>query len=68
MAISNYLTGEMLDRLTLSPRTIAIGLGALFLIPGVAWFLTQGWWDKEKEIAEDNRSQSENVEVAQSIP
>jgi len=46
MAISNYATGELLDRFGLSPRTLAVGIGAFFLIPGIAWFITQRWWDK----------------------
>lgn len=53
MAVSNYVTGEMLDRLTMSPRAIAIGLGAFFLLPGLVWFVTQRWWDKEKKMVDD---------------
>jgi MFS family permease len=48
MAASNYVTGEMLDRFGLSPRTVAIALGCFFLVPGVVWFATQRWWDREK--------------------
>jgi predicted MFS family arabinose efflux permease len=47
MAISNYATGELLDRFGLSARTVAIGIGALFVLPGVIWFATQRWWDKD---------------------
>lgn len=46
MAVSNYATGELLDRFRLSPRAVTIGIGAFFLIPGVAWFVTQRWWDQ----------------------
>jgi hypothetical protein len=46
MALSNYATGEMLDRFGLSPRVVAVGIGAFFLIPGVVWFATQKWWDR----------------------
>lgn len=46
MAISNYVTGELIDRFGLSPRTVAIAIGALFVVPGVAWFATKRWWDK----------------------
>ena len=49
MAFSNYLTGEMLDRFGLSPRAVAIGIGAVFMIPGLAWFATQRWWDKDND-------------------
>jgi len=47
MAISNYATGELLDRFGLNARTVAIGIGALFVLPGVAWFVTERWWDKD---------------------
>jgi len=48
MAISNYATGELLDRFGLSARTVAIVIGALFVLPGVAWFVTERWWDKDE--------------------
>jgi MFS family permease len=48
MAASNYVTGELLDRFRISPRIITIGIGIFFLLPGVAWFLTQRWWDQEE--------------------
>jgi MFS family permease len=46
MAASNYVTGELLDRFRLSPRLVTVGIGILFLIPGVVWFATQRWWDR----------------------
>jgi MFS family permease len=49
MAASNYATGELLDRFGISPRVVTIGIGIFFLLPGIAWFLTQRWWDREKE-------------------
>jgi MFS family permease len=64
MAVSNYATGEMLDRLAMSPRVIAIGLGAFFLLPGIVWFVTQRWWDKEKRTVDDVPTDSEKAEVA----
>ena len=48
MAISNYATGELLDRFGLSARTVAIVIGALFVLPGVAWFVSERWWDKDE--------------------
>jgi MFS family permease len=55
MAASNYLTGEMLDRLGWYPRAVTIGIGCFFLLPGIAWFFTQRWWDRGKEeVAERN--------------
>jgi MFS family permease len=47
MAASNYTTGELLDRFQVSPRVVTIGIGIFFLMPGVAWFLTQRWWDRD---------------------
>src|SRR5687767_9838804 len=47
MAASNYATGELLDRFNVSPRIVTIGIGFFFVLPGVAWFLTQRWWDRE---------------------
>lgn len=52
MAISNYATGELLDRFGMSPRAVVVGIGAFFLIPGVAWFVTQRWWDKKQHVEE----------------
>ncbi|HAF16009.1 MAG TPA: MFS transporter [Blastocatellia bacterium] len=68
MALSNYMTGELLDRFGLSPRVVAIGIGAFFLIPGIAWFATQRWWDTDKnEPAEKvvHLSRAEEPESAQ---
>ena len=48
MAASNYVTGELLDRLQISPRVVTVGIGILFLAPGLIWFLTQRWWDREE--------------------
>ena len=47
MAVSNYTTGELLDRFQISPRLVTIGIGIFFLMPGLAWFLTQRWWDRD---------------------
>ena len=52
MAISNYATGELLDRFGMSARAVMVGIGAFFLIPGVAWFVTQRWWDKKQHVEE----------------
>lgn len=46
MAASNYMTGELLDRFHLSPRSVTVGIGVLFLIPGLIWFATQRWWNR----------------------
>ena len=55
MAASNYVTGEFLDR-SFSARWVAVGLGILFLMPGVVWFLTQRWWDREESYADQTGS------------
>lgn len=47
MAASNYFTGELLDRFKVSPRIVTMGIGVFFVLPGIAWFLTQRWWDRE---------------------
>jgi len=47
MAASNYATGELLDRFGISARLVTIGIGIFFVLPGVAWFVTQRWWDRE---------------------
>ena len=55
MAASNYTTGELLDRFHISPRLVTIGIGLFFVLPGVAWFATQRWWDREHvQPARDN--------------
>jgi predicted MFS family arabinose efflux permease len=48
MAVSNYATGVLLDPVGLSPRVVSIGIGVLFLLPGLAWFATKRWWDQDK--------------------
>ena len=53
MAASNYLTGEMLDRFGLSPRWVTVGIGVLFLLPGIIWFATRRWWDRGHEHADE---------------
>ncbi|HEX6625448.1 MAG TPA: MFS transporter [Pyrinomonadaceae bacterium] len=47
MAASNYATGEALDRFSLSPRTVAVALGVVFLLPGLLWLLTERLWNRE---------------------
>jgi len=49
MAASNYATGELLDRFGIHPRLVTIGIGVFFMMPGFAWFLSQRWWDREKD-------------------
>jgi MFS family permease len=51
MAASNYVTGELLDRLHVSPRIVTIGIGMFFLLPGLVWFITQRWWDRDERVA-----------------
>lgn len=51
MAASNYVTGELLDRFGIHPRLVTIGIGVFFMMPGFVWFLSQRWWDREKEPA-----------------
>jgi MFS family permease len=55
MAASNYVTGELLDRFRISPRVVTIGIGAFFVVPGIIWFLTERWWDKDERTNSPNR-------------
>ena len=56
MAASNYVTGEFLDRFGFSPRWVTVGVGIVFLMPGIVWFLTQRWWDREESYADQTGS------------
>jgi MFS family permease len=49
MAASNYVVGELMDRFGLSPRVVTAGVGTFFLLPGLIWFLTKGWWDRKEK-------------------
>ena len=65
MAASNYVTGELLDRFGISPRLVTIGIGVFFTVPGIIWFITYKWWDRERmvvpqELPHDNRIVSES--------
>lgn len=46
MAASNYVTGQALDRFQIPPRTLAIVIGLLFILPGLFWLLTRRLWDR----------------------
>jgi predicted MFS family arabinose efflux permease len=69
MAGSNYVAGELIDRFGFSPRVVTAGVGVLFLLPGITWFLTRRWWDRKAKIpAQDSRAElpagaSPNVNV-----
>jgi MFS family permease len=52
MAASNFITGELLDRFGIAPRIVTVGVGIFFMLPGIAWFLTYRWWNREKEDSE----------------
>jgi hypothetical protein len=58
MAASNYFTGEALDRFRLSPRSVTVFLGLVFILPGLVWFLTERRWDRpdrqDKPAADDH--------------
>jgi predicted MFS family arabinose efflux permease len=54
MAASNYVTGELLDRFGVSPRLVTMGIGAFFMTPGIIWFLTYKWWDRERVLASND--------------
>jgi MFS family permease len=48
MAASNYFIGELLDRFGWSPRVVTAGVGIFFLLPGLLWFATRRWWDRDE--------------------
>ena len=47
LALSNYATGEALDRFRISPRVVAVVIGFIFILPGLVWFATERLWDKD---------------------
>jgi predicted MFS family arabinose efflux permease len=47
LAASNYVTGELLERFHYPPRAVTIGMGIIFLLPGLLWFATARWWNRE---------------------
>ena len=49
MAASNYATGEALDRFRVSPRVVTAAIGIFFTLPGLLWFLTRRWWDRDQQ-------------------
>lgn len=51
MAASNYLVGELIDGFGFSPRVVTVGVGILFILPGIAWFVTRRWWDHKQVVA-----------------
>lgn len=54
MAASNYVTGELLDRLGFSARWVTVGIGIIFLIPGIVWLATKRWWDRGEQEHSDS--------------
>ncbi|MDX6497001.1 MAG: hypothetical protein QOG23_261 [Blastocatellia bacterium] len=59
MAASNYLVGELMDRFGFSPRKVTAGVGTLFLLPGLIWFVTKKWWDRKAPIADSSAAPSQ---------
>jgi len=68
MAASNYITGELLDRFHFSPRTLAVGIGIVFLIPGTVWLLTERRWGKERGERIAERSPSSATVLSEELP
>lgn len=70
MAASNYATGELLDRFAYSPRVVTVGIGFVFILPGLAWFATRRWWDQPSKetraaIEEETKVETETARAAQ---
>jgi hypothetical protein len=49
MATLNYLTGDALDRLGISPRVVVSAIGIFFVVPGLLWFASRRLWDRAGE-------------------
>ncbi|MGH9944142.1 MAG: MFS transporter [Pyrinomonadaceae bacterium] len=62
LALSNYATGELLDRFNYSPRAVTVGIGILFMLPGLVWFATRRWWDREDKRPFDDRPRTTDDE------
>lgn len=74
MAASNYVTGELLDRFGISPRVVTIGIGLLFVVPGIIWFITYRWWGhgktlppKERPLPDRDRTIGQELETAEEL-
>jgi predicted MFS family arabinose efflux permease len=74
MAASNYVTGELLDRFGISPRVVTIGIGLLFVVPGIIWFITYRWWGSgrilppdERSLADRDRTTAQELETAEEL-
>jgi hypothetical protein len=74
MAASNYVTGELLDRFGISPRVVTIGIGLLFVVPGIIWLITYRWWGhgktlqpKERPLADRDRTIAQELETAEEL-
>jgi len=52
LAASNYATGELLDRFGWSPREVTFATGLLFILPGLLWFATRRFWDRDPTTTE----------------
>lgn len=68
MAASNYAAGELLDRFRLSPRLVVIAIGIFFLVPGIVWFITQRWWDRDTPEGREALERVEATTTANSLP
>jgi MFS family permease len=65
-SISSYVTGHFLDS-GVSPRTVSMALGALFVVPGLLWLLILSRWQASQEhvvTLEDEAPPSHSAPVA----
>ncbi|MDT7604198.1 MAG: hypothetical protein QOF61_2195 [Acidobacteriota bacterium] len=67
MAASNYVTGELLDRVGLTPRVVAAGTGIFFMLPGLLWFATARWWDKGQTELREPASRIADIDVKSNV-
>jgi MFS family permease len=67
MAASNYATGELLDRVGLSPRTVAAWTGIFFTLPGLVWFATARWWDRGEHAPREHAPPAADSDVMSGV-
>ena len=65
MSLSTYFTGWGIDHAGLSPRQMATILGLAFLVPGIAWLLSQPWLDLGDQDEAESSSIAEAVDQAE---
>lgn len=69
-AAATYLTAYGLDRLAMPPRSMAILIGAMFIIPGAVWIRLAAIWSKsppERESSDTDSDPENEQELRQRL-